>query len=97
MPPAALIILERRVIPPGLLRNSDSDNRQKKSDIKPYFFNGELDGLGANPKEWPADKEQVLRRILAEGMLVQPSAKHKQVRSPVVVVASAPPRQARRS
>ena len=57
VPPAARL-LESRIVPPGVLTNDD---------VKPYFFDGEQDGVGKTSKPWPPEKEAALRKIMLEG------------------------------
>ena len=70
MPPAARL-LESRIVPPGVLT---------KDDVKPYFFRGEQDGVGKTSKPWPSGKAAALRKIMLEGVLVQPTPAYRQVR-----------------
>ena len=71
MPPAALL-LEGRIVPPGVLTIDD---------IKPYFIaKNQGDGVGHTSKPWPPEQEVKLRKVMLEGVLVQPTPKYRQVR-----------------
>ena len=70
MRPAARL-LESRIVPRGVLTSDD---------VKPYFFVGEQDGVGKTSKPWPPEKEAALRKIMLEGVLVQPTPEYRQVR-----------------
>ena len=66
------LILESRVIPPGLLT---------VADIKQHFPVG-FQAVGITAEPWPPEKERVLRRIMSEGLLLKPGVEHRKVLIP---------------
>ena len=65
------LILQTRVVPPGLLTTKE---------VEEYFPVGGQ-GVGCSSETWPPEKVEVLRRILSEGLLVQPGAEYRKVRT----------------
>ena len=66
------LILESIVVPPGLLTTEQ---------IKKYFkIGGQGVGLAKHAQAWPKEEEEVLRRIMSEGLRLQPGVEYRQVR-----------------